>query len=350
MALTNDKMAYLALVIHTEPPLDATGKSLPMIARISHSHKMPVTWVVTQDVAINFGNSNCELSKVYGFSLKDSCTGTYDVSGIRDEVGAHLHPETFFGVKYKRFKGGITSIDNYAVNRLSEREQDELMKKLTDAISTCVGIRPKTFVAGRWAESEDGTTLRILEKLGYTVDINLPFYKPVGKSDWTGARYYQPYHPSRENVLRLGDSNVLLIPQTVLPPRISMSPRSLIFTNNKVLWPYSEKKPIENIFDYYYSLREDWSPVGVVIYMHSSDGGTKDVLQRLDWLLNYASHKANVAFVTAQEYAEAFSKEYGGKNPEKVYSIPSCTAFLARASRSLRIARVLSYIKEDLDE
>lgn len=129
-----------------------------------------------------------------------------------------------------------------------------------------------------------------------------------------------------------------------------MSLRSLIFTNGKVLWPYSDKKPIETVFDYYYSLREDWSPVAVVIYMHSSDGGTKDVLQRLDWLLNYASHKENVAFVTAQEYVRAFNREHGGKNPEKVYSIPSCTAFLARASRSLRIERVLSYIREDLDE
>jgi len=346
----NDKMVYLMLIVHTEPPLDATGKSLPMIAKTSHYHKMPVTWVVTQDVASNFGNSNCKLSKAYGLSLKDFCSGTFDESGIKDEVGAHLHPEIFFGVKYKKFKKGKTSIDNYAINRLTEEEQYKLIEELINTIQEYVGIRPKTFVAGRWAESEDGTTLRILERLGYTVDINLPFYKPVGKSDWTGARYYQPYHPNSENVLKLGDSHVLLIPQTVLPPRISMSLRSLTFTNDKVIWPYADKKRIKTTFDYYYSLREDWSPVAVVIYMHSSDGGRKDVLQRLDWLLSYASSKEDVAFVTPQEYAQTFNRRYGDKNPEKVYSIPACTAFLAKISRSLRIPRALSYLKRNLNE
>jgi peptidoglycan/xylan/chitin deacetylase (PgdA/CDA1 family) len=337
------------LVVHTEPPLDANGKTLPMIAKISHSHKMPVTWVVTQDVALNFGNSNCELSKVYRFSLKDFCIGTYDESGIKDEVGAHLHPEIFFGIKYKKFKNGTSNIDNYTINMLAEEEQCKLIKELTNTIHECIGIRPKTFVAGRWAESEDGTTLRILENLGYSVDINLPFYKPVGKSDWTGARYYQPYRPNRENILQLGDSHILLIPQTILPPRISMSLKSLTFTNDKVLWPYEEKNRIKNVFDYYYNLRENWSPVAIVIYLHSPDADRKDVLQRLDWLLGYASSKENVAFVISQEYAETFNRKYGDKNPKKVYSIPACTAFLAKISRSLRIARALSHLKRDLD-
>jgi hypothetical protein len=79
--------------------------------------------------------------------------------------------------------------------------------------------------------------------------------------------------------------------------------------------------------------------------MHSSDGGRKDVLQRLDWLLSYASNKEDVAFVTAQEYAQAFNRKYGDKNPEKNYSIPSCTAFLAKICRFFRIARFYYILK-----
>ena len=338
MVFMDNKMVYFMLVVHTEPPLAATGKSLPGIIKISHSHKMPVTWVVTQDVALNFGNPNCELSKAYGFSLKDLCAGAYDVSGIKDEVGAHLHPCTHLGTKYGELKNCTSNIDNYAINRLPEEEQYKLMEELTNTIQEYVDIRPKTFVAGRWAESADGTTLRILEKLGYTVDINLPFFKPVGKSDWTGARYYQPYHPNRQNVLRLGDSPVLLIPQTVLPPKISMSPKSLILTDDKVLWPSVQNKDqMQTVFERYYKLKEMWSPVTMVIYMHSPDGVRKDILQRLDWLLSYASSKENVVFVTPQEYAQIFNRKHGDKNPEKVYLIPAYTAFLAKIFRSFWI-------------
>jgi peptidoglycan/xylan/chitin deacetylase (PgdA/CDA1 family) len=335
----NDRMVYLMLVVHTEPPLDATGKSLPMIARISHSHRMPVTWVVTHDVALDFGNPNCKLSKVYGFSLRDFCIGVYDESGIKDEVGAHLHPEIYYGIKYRKFKNGTSSIDNYAINRFTEEEQYKLIEELTNTIADCVDIRPKTFVAGRWAESGDGTTLRTLEKLGYTADVNLPFYKPVGKSDWTGARYYQPYHPNRENILQLGESRALIIPQTVLPPKISMSWKSLILTDDKVLWPTVQSEDeMQNVFEWYYKLSDMWSTVAMVIYMHSHEGGRKDVLQRLDWLLSYASSKGNVVFVTPQEYVGIFIRKYGGKNPEKVYSIPAYMAFLAKISRSLWIS------------
>ena len=340
-----DKTVYVMLVVHTEPPLDETGKSVPRIAKIAHSYKAPVTWVVTKDVAMDFGNPNCELSKLYGWSLKDFYMGTYDDSEIKDEVGAHLHPYTHFGIEYKRFKDGSSNIDNYAISMLTEEVQYKLIEELTDAITEYVGIPPKTFLPGRWAESQDGTTLRILERLGYTVDINHPFWKPLaGKSDWTGARYYQPYHPDRNNILQLGDSRVLLIPQTVLPPRISMSRKTLRVTDDKVLWPTAQNKAqMKRVFDHYYALKNDYSPIAIVIYMHSFDGvdTKRDIeaeiaLENLKWLLDYASGKKDVVFVRVQDFVKAFYKKYGDKNPEKIYSIPAYTACLAKTFRSSR--------------
>lgn len=341
----NDKKAYLMLVVHTEPPLDETGESVPKIAEVAHFHQMPVTWVVTKDVAEGFGNSSSELSKSYGWSLKNLNIGTFDDSKVKDEIGAHLHPYLHLGIEYKKFSNGSSSVDKYAVNMLGEGIQYKLIKELRDIITEHVGIQPTTFVAGRWAESRDGTTLRILGKLGFTADINLPFYKPpIGDSDWRSARYYQPYHPDRNDILKLGDSSILLIPQTVLPPRISTSHKTLILTDEKVLWPTQQnKEQVKRVLDYYYRLKESYSPVAMVIYMHSPDGAQEAALQNLDCLLRYVSNKTNIAFTTPQQYIQVFRKKYGDNNPKKIYSVPLHTVFLAKVLSSFWLQSITKY-------
>jgi hypothetical protein len=77
-----------------------------------------------------------------------------------------------------------------------------------------MGVRPTTYRAGR--NGFDGRTLKVLERLGYTVDTSVdPLFNERRKRGmaFAGAPT-EPYHPDYADVTRPGASRILEVPIT----------------------------------------------------------------------------------------------------------------------------------------
>jgi len=126
------------------------------------------------------------------------------------EIGTHLHP--WVNPPYKEEPGVVSSF----THNLPRELQFEKMKVLTDTIAGAVGVAPVTYRAGRYGF--DGSTLPVLEELGYTVDTSVvPFRR--GKKSYEPSFGYleniEPYYPDYENVCKPGASRILEVPLTV---------------------------------------------------------------------------------------------------------------------------------------
>jgi hypothetical protein len=87
------------------------------------------------------------------------------VSSGRGQVGAHLHPWVT-----PPFTEEVNHVNSYACN-LGEALEEAKLRVLTDAIEQHVGIRPRTYKAGRYGLGR--TTLRILPRLGFDIDVSI---------------------------------------------------------------------------------------------------------------------------------------------------------------------------------
>lgn len=147
----------------------------------------------------------------------------------RCEVGAHLHP--WSSPPYREDDIIRCTYPSQLPDDLLERQ----MRELTEAITTCVGVRPVSYRAGRHGFDTRG--LRHLAALGYQVDTSVdPLFNEVhhGGPKFPGAPL-APYHPDPSNLTRPGDSPILEIPVSsatfpILPKALegfyaSLSPR-----------------------------------------------------------------------------------------------------------------------------
>ena len=131
------------------------------------------------------------------------------------ELGTHLHGE-FINTDYEDL------IDRTKTPQLSYAPEVEFNKlqALTKSFELAFGYLPRSFRAGRFGISHH--TLNFLEKLGYLVDSSVAPFRKIQfdgrhKVNFWGAPYF-PYHPSRNNVTRIGKSNVLEVPiSTIIP-------------------------------------------------------------------------------------------------------------------------------------
>lgn len=123
----------------------------------------------------------------------------------RCEIGAHLHPWSSPPYREEDLVGRYPS-------QLDKTLLETQLKELTVAIETSLGVRPKTYRAGR--HGFDTRSLRILEKLGYRVDTSVdPLFNETRKGgpSFAGAPV-SPYWPSHQDVRMKGGSSVLEIP------------------------------------------------------------------------------------------------------------------------------------------
>lgn len=143
----------------------------------------------------------------------------YQEAGLA-EVGAHLHPWTTPPMDHSQ--NGIDSDAPGAYpSELEPAVFGEKLRLLTDLIESRTGIRPRSYRAGRWGFSAE--QIPILVSLGYLVDCSvtpLVSWERVsgaaeGGPDFRPARA-APYFLDPNDVCRLGDSQLLEVPVTIL--------------------------------------------------------------------------------------------------------------------------------------
>jgi hypothetical protein len=96
------------------------------------------------------------------------------VGSGRGQVGAHLHPWVT-----PPFTEEVNGPNSFACN-LGPALEEAKLRNLTDAIEATVGVRPRTYKAGRYGLGR--TTVRILQRLGFDVDVSvnpLMDYRPA---------------------------------------------------------------------------------------------------------------------------------------------------------------------------
>src|SRR6185436_19318851 len=92
----------------------------------------------------------------------------------RCEIGAHLHPWSSPPFRPEDLDG-----HTYPHN-LPDDVLDRQLTELTAVIESEIGVRPTTYRAGR--NGFDGRSLRVLERLGYTVDTSVdPLFNETRK-------------------------------------------------------------------------------------------------------------------------------------------------------------------------
>jgi len=94
------------------------------------------------------------------------------------------------------------------------QRQYEWIKQTTEAIERASGVRPRCFRAPDLSISTD--TLSILEELAYRIDSSVPARRfDMWRGHSNSLRHFHapltPYHPSRRNLARKGNSPVLEI-------------------------------------------------------------------------------------------------------------------------------------------
>lgn len=136
------------------------------------------------------------------------------------EIGLHIHPgweqfkksnSVFFvGDKYLHEyceqSSTSTVLRDYPFN-----EQYNMIQTGSDLLEDSFGIRPKTFVAGRW--SIDNNTIRALIKTKIERDCSAPAHQKAPHYDWSKLpRICMPYHPSTHDYQEKGDLPILIVP------------------------------------------------------------------------------------------------------------------------------------------
>lgn len=197
------------IVVHTEfgfvhaqeviPDKKARGGvsiGVPNLIRIADAYGARITFAVMPEVVDDFP--------------KD----------IDHEVGLHIHPgwEKYqkrgyvfhVGDKYLRKHSHQSSLSTVLRGYPYEEQLDMILAGI-DCIRDVLGIRPTTFVAGRW--SIDNNTVKALIKARIARDCSAPANSPPCHYDWSKLpRICMPYHPSEHDYQEKGDLPILIVP------------------------------------------------------------------------------------------------------------------------------------------
>jgi peptidoglycan/xylan/chitin deacetylase (PgdA/CDA1 family) len=166
------------------------AECLPRLQALCDRYGIPPIYLTTHEMA----------SKPESAAVLQSLAATG-----RCEIGAHLHP---WSSPPYRPEDLVGRYPRELPDDLLERQ----MRELTDAIAAHLGVRPRSYRAGRLGVDE--RNLQHLETLGYVVDTSVdPLFneRRLGGRAFPGARL-TPYHPDRANLLRRGASPLLEIP------------------------------------------------------------------------------------------------------------------------------------------
>lgn len=139
---------------------------------------------------------------------------------ITHEVGLHVHPgaeklrmgkhRVLVGDKYLRERCR-TSSTSTVLRDYSYEEQLDMIAVGRESLREVLGVRARTFVAGRWSLNDD--TVRALVQEGFTHDCSATPHKKPAHYDWSRLpRICMPYRPSGDDYQRKGRLPLLLVP------------------------------------------------------------------------------------------------------------------------------------------
>lgn len=250
------------------------------------------------------------------------------------EIGAHLHP--WNTPPYRGIPGRAVDERSvpYYLSALGPDPFREKLRVLRDAIAGLTGTAPTSFRAGRFGI--DGATLAVLPSLGFTVDTSVTpsvAFAEDGGPDFRGAPDH-PYHPSRDDVRKPGDLDVLEIPVSIsLTRRLPARLRALYFglpqqTRVRGLlsrdylrlidhtWLYPARHDVREMTKAAHVLRDRGAPC-LNVFLHSSElmaGLSNDVrteaqvdrvLARMRGLLKFCLRELDAVPATLEEAGRA---------------------------------------------
>lgn len=213
MRFQHDKHCVLVITIDTEVDRSLTWKTSDPVTFRSMTEGIPQrlqplfnkygarpTYLISPEV----------LQDDLSVNVLKSLEGEY-------ELATHLHGE--FIEPEKKFTdrdyAGVSTLD-FPCDYGEDLEFSKL-ESLTRLFKKKFGFRPVSYRAGRFGAS--GNTIRSLEKLGYKTDTSVTPHKCWdGHIDFTSAPEI-PYFPSKSDITKTGDSNIIEIPVTILEYR-----------------------------------------------------------------------------------------------------------------------------------
>jgi peptidoglycan/xylan/chitin deacetylase (PgdA/CDA1 family) len=198
--------------------------ALPRLHGLFARHKVRPTYVITYPVASDERSADV----LRGLRAERNC-----------EIGAHHHVwET------PPFSENDVREHGYASN-LPQRQFDEQLARLTDAIESAVGATPVSYRSGRFGFSANHVAA--LERRGYQVESSVaPLFYEAHKNgpDFVEARL-RPYYLAYDSTTTPGTSNVLEIPVSAgLSRRL---PRSLQYLYARAPRPYTTKRILRKL-------------------------------------------------------------------------------------------------------
>ena len=144
----------------------------------------------------------------------------YFPKNVGHEIGLHIHPGwQEFEVQGVRFYAGDSylrehcrqSVNSTVLRDYPYEEQLEMIKTGRGYLEEKFGIKPKTFVAGRWSINND--TVEALIETGITHECSAPSHSKADHYDWSALpRICMPYHPTEENYQKKGSLSLLIVP------------------------------------------------------------------------------------------------------------------------------------------
>jgi hypothetical protein len=167
------KKVKLSIVIHTEEEFDWAGGFNRHNTSVTHGKELT-------DMCVDMLNLGCCITFAMDWSFVTSEQGQEVIRFMQEnyaeqvEFAAHLHP--WVNPPFDEQPSDTDNIDeklSYPGNLPADLEKAKLAM-LTDKITELTGIRPTTYLAGRYGVGEN--TYKILSELGYKVDVSIsPF-------------------------------------------------------------------------------------------------------------------------------------------------------------------------------
>lgn len=183
-------------VIPDKNAIEGVSKGVPNLISVADQHRAKITFAVMPEVVDVFP--------------KD----------ISHEVGLHIHSgweefsqngfNFYVGDKYLQEYCSHSSTST-VLRDYSFEEQLDMIQTGINYINDSLGVRPTTFVAGRW--SIDNNTVKALIQAGIKRDCSAPAHSKPCHHDWSKLpRIYMPYHPSEHDYQERGDLPLLMVP------------------------------------------------------------------------------------------------------------------------------------------
>lgn len=162
----------LAVVIHAEEEFDWSKG--PKVANQSVTHHKELMVLIDKlldaEAKVTLAMDYPFISSEEGASVIERYRGLAD-SNI--EFAAHLHPWVNPPHEELEQDGSVTGVNTYPGNLPKDQEYRKL-ENLTNRIEEVVGVRPVTYLAGRYGIGSN--TASSLAKLGYKVDLSISAY------------------------------------------------------------------------------------------------------------------------------------------------------------------------------